>query len=259
LDAGGKKLTFYKIMQTQDAPAEIIFKLWPWVEANKNRLIGGLVVILVGIGIAYFISAQRAQKEIDAGQALTALMVNPGPNRSGSQMASALEQLATSYAGTAAGQRAQLQAAAALFEAGSYAEAQTQFKKYLDANPSGSFADTAELGIAASLEAQNQTDPAAAAYQRVISIFPSSSSVAPAEFALGRIAERQNKLTEAMSHYESVVRASLGGSLRDQAMMHASEVKAKIDAAAPKPAAKPQAEMAPKPVVPTPSQPASKP
>jgi hypothetical protein len=51
----------------------------------------------------------------------------------------------------------------------------------------------------------------------------------------------------------------MGGSLRDQAMMHASEVKAKIDAAAPKPAPKAQAEVAPKAVVPTPAQPASKP
>jgi predicted negative regulator of RcsB-dependent stress response len=246
-------------MQTQDAPAEIIFKLWPWVEANKNRLIGGLAVVLVGSGIAYYISSARAQREVDAGQALTSLMVNPGPNRTGAQIAASLEELATTYAGTAAGQRAQLQAAAELFEAGSYADAQAQFKKYLDGNSAGTFADTAELGIAASLEAQNQTDSAAAAYQRVISAFPGSGSVAPAEFALGRIAERQNKLTEAMSHYENVARASLGGTLREEAMMHASDLKAKIDAAAPKPAAKPQAEFTPKAVVPSPTQPAAKP
>ena len=115
------------------------------------------------------------------------------------------------------------------------------------------------MGIAASQEAQNQTDSAAAAYQRVISAFPGSGSVAPAEFALGRIAERQNKLTEAMSHYENVARASLGGTLREEAMMHASDLKAKIDAAAPKPAAKPQAELAPKAAVPSPTQPAAKP
>jgi len=250
-------------MQTQDAPAEIIFKLWPWVEANKNRLIGGLVAVLVVAGIAYFISSQRAQKEIDAGEALTALMVNPGANRGSSQMASAFEQLAANYAGTAAGERAKLQAAAALFDAGSYADAQAQFKKYLDANSTGPFADTAELGFAASLEAQNQTDMAAAAYQRVLSVFPTSSSVAPAEYALGRIAEQQNKLTEAMGHYQKVVQVSLGGSLREEAMMHASSVKIKMDAAAPKaapaassaPAAKPAAAPGAAPV----TQPAAKP
>lgn len=252
-------------MQTQDAPAEIIFKLWPWVEANKNRLIGGLVVILVGVAIAYYVSAQRAQKEIDAGEALTLLLVNPGSNRGSSQMASAFEQLAATYAGTAAGERAQLQAAAALFDAGSYPEAQAQFKKYLDANPTGPFADAAELGIAACLEAQNQLDPAAAAYQRVLSVFPTSASVPSAEYALGRIAEQENKLSEAVSHYQNAVRASLGGSLRDEAMMRASDLKAKLDAAAtaPKPMTVPGSTPAAKPVTmpsaaPAP-QPAAKP
>ena len=33
-------------MQTQDAPAEIIFKLWPWLEANQKRLIAVAVAIV---------------------------------------------------------------------------------------------------------------------------------------------------------------------------------------------------------------------
>ena len=57
-------------MQTQDAPAEIIFKLWPWLEANKKGLIGGLLAIIAVSGIVYFISAQRAQKEVEAGRAV---------------------------------------------------------------------------------------------------------------------------------------------------------------------------------------------
>ena len=94
-----------------------------------------------------FISSQRAQKEIDAGQALTSLMVNPGANRGSSQMASAFEQLAATYAGTSrrrsapnCRRRRRCSMRAAM------PEAQAQFKKYLDANPTGSFAATAELG-----------------------------------------------------------------------------------------------------------------
>ncbi len=65
-------------MQTQDAPAEIIFKLWPWLEANKNRLIGAAGGDpRHGWGICYFISSQQEQKEMDAGQALTLLLVSP--------------------------------------------------------------------------------------------------------------------------------------------------------------------------------------
>jgi predicted negative regulator of RcsB-dependent stress response len=112
-----------------------------------------------------------------------------------------------------------------------------RFKNYLDANSTGLLAATAELGIATCLESQNKLDEAAAAYQRVISVFNDSPCVQPAEFALGRIAEQQNKLTEAVSHYESVARSGLGGSLAQEAAMRASDLKAKIAATAPKPAA----------------------
>ena len=51
-----------------------------------------------------------------------------------------------------------------------YADAQTQFQKFLDAHPDSFFAAQAALGVAASLDAQGKTDLAAGAYQRVISI-----------------------------------------------------------------------------------------
>jgi TolA-binding protein len=174
-------------------------------------------------------------------------------------MAAAFEQLATTYSGSAAGERAELQAAGALFEAGSYAEAQTQFKKCLDGNPSGPLAAIAQLGYAASLDAQNQTEPAAAAYGRVLSVFPSSPCVLQAEFALGRIAEQQNNPTEAMNHYEKVRREAAGTSLQQEAMIREASVKARMEAAAPKPAGPPQLEAAPKPAVQPPAPPAAKP
>jgi predicted negative regulator of RcsB-dependent stress response len=243
-------------MQTQDAPAEIIFKLWPWLEANKNRLIAAGAAALVLWGIYYFITSQHEQREVDAGQALTMLLVNPDANASSGQIADAFAKLAAQYPGTAAGQRAQLQAGAAMFNAGKYPDAQAQFQKYLEAGSGGTLAATAQLGVAASLEAQNKLDLAISAYQKVMSVYSGSSSVLPAEFALGRIAEQQNKLTEAVSHYETVARASQGGSLAQEAMMRASEIKTKLAAAAPKPAAaaattaQPAAVAAPKPTAP---------
>ncbi len=224
-------------MQTQDAPAEIIFKLWPWLEANKNRLIAAAVGLLVLGGIYYLVTSQREQKEIKAGQALTLLLAGGAANANAGPVADQLAQLAATYSGTAAGQRAQLQAAAAQFNAGKYADAQAQFQKFLDASATGPLAATAELGVAASLEAQNKLDLAAAAYQKVASGFAGSSSVLPAEFALGRIAEQQNKLSEAMSHYDNAARASLGGTLAQEAAQRAYELKNKLAATAPKPAA----------------------
>ena len=239
-------------MQTQDAHAEILFKLWPWLEANKNRLIGALVAVIVVMGVLYFISTQREQREVDAGQALTLLMVKPPAS---GQSAEAFAQVASKYAGTAAGQRALLQAGAALFSAGKYADAQAQFQKFLDATTAGPLAATAQLGVAASLEAQNKTDVAVSAYQRVISLFAGTGSVPEAEFALGRIAEQQNKLTEAETHYENAARAAMGGSLAQEAAVRASQLKTKLAAAAPKPAAAPA--VTPKPAA-APVTPAAK-
>jgi predicted negative regulator of RcsB-dependent stress response len=226
-------------MQTTDAPAEFLFKLWPWLEANKTRLIGGLVAVLVIAGILYFVSAQKAQTEVDAGQAMTAIMVSPMADENTSQTAAQFEQLADKYPGTSAARRAQLQAAGALFEAGNYADAETQFEKYLAGNSAGVLAATAQLGIAASLEAQNKLDQAAAAYQRVVSAFPDSPRVATADLALGRIAEQQNKLTEALNHYEDAARSPMGPSIANDAMIRAAALKAKIPATAPKAAGAP--------------------
>jgi len=223
-------------MQTQDAPAEFLFKLWPWLEANKNRLIGVAVAVVVVSGVLYFISAQKAQKEVDAGQAMTSLMVNEAASESSSQTAEDYQQLAEKYPGTAAGKRAELQAAGALFDAAKYSDAQVQFQKYLDGNPVGPLAAVATLGIAASLEAQNKPDQAAAAYQRVVSVFPDAACVPTAELALGRIAEQQNKFTEALNHYQDAARSQLGGSSAQEAMIRATELKAKLPAATPKPA-----------------------
>jgi TolA-binding protein len=241
-----KKSTFYYTMQTQDAPAEILFQLWPWIEANKNRLIGGAAAAIVIAGIAYFLISQHERREVEAGEALTALM-NPSLAASSTQLAGSLEQLAVTYAGTGAAQRAQLQAAGTLFEAGNFTEAQAQFEKLLNDNPTGPFAATAELGVGASDEAQNKLDQAAAAYQRVVSMFSSSPFAAQAEFGLGRIAEQQNKLSEASSHYATVEQKAMGGSLAQEAMIRDSILKLRMAAAAPQPAPKAQPQAAPKP------------
>jgi predicted negative regulator of RcsB-dependent stress response len=223
-------------MQTQDAPAEILFKLWPWLEANKNRLIGVAVAIVVVAGVYYFVSAEHEQKEIAAGEALTQLLLTPATTSD--QSADALVGLASKYSGTEAAKRAQLQGAASLFDAARYADAQAQFQKFLESNAGGPLAATAELGVGASLEAQGKADLAATAYQKVISSYPGTPSVLPAYCGLGRIAEAQGRLSEALNNYEGAVRSGgAGGSLAQMANLKAYEIKAKLDAAPHAPAA----------------------
>ena len=227
-----EKISIQFMQPTTDAPTEFILKIWPWLEANRNRLIIAVVVVVAAFGMYSYSSSQKAQKEITAGEALTQLLMTPP---SGVNPAEALSQLATRYPGTAAAQRAQLQAAATLFGAGKYPEAQAAFQKYLDSNSTGGpLAAIAQMGVAASLEAQNKLDDAATAYQKVASNYANQGAALPALCALGRIAEEQGHLTEALGNYQAAARAGqAGGSLAQQAQIMAAELQAKIDAQKP--------------------------
>jgi predicted negative regulator of RcsB-dependent stress response len=222
-------------MQAQDTSGLILFKLWPWIEDNKNRIFIGTGIIVAATFIFSFVSWERGQKEIAAGNALTQLTISVQPNTTASQLANMYLQVATDHAGTLAGQRAQLQGAATLFTAGDFAGAQTQFQKFLDAYAYSSFCASATLGLASSLEAQGKTDPAVTAYQQVINNFSDAAATMSAKFALARIDEQQGKLNEALNYYEDVARAGANGSsLAMEAGIHTVEIKNKL--AAPKPA-----------------------
>jgi len=218
---------------TQDAPAELLIKLWPWLEKNRKMLIGAGVGILVLVGIYYFMESQREANEQAAGTALTQLMMTPP---TGVNAADALAQLATKYAGTAAAQRAHLQAAATHFSQAKYSDAQATFEKFVNENASSPLVSTAQLGIGASLEAQGKLDLAAAAYQKVASTYSSTPSALPALCGLGRIAEAQGKLKEALDRYDAAARlGGAGGTLAQEAAMRANELRPKVAAMTPKP------------------------
>ena len=138
-----------------------MFKLWPWLEANKNRLLGSVAAVVVAVGLYYFVSWRHDQNEINAGEALTQMLV-ASPSLTPEQSAEALGKLAADHAGTAAAQRAQLSAAAGWFNVGRYADAQTQFQKALDANATGPLAATAALLHGYAGERASQGGPIAA-------------------------------------------------------------------------------------------------
>jgi TolA-binding protein len=218
-------------MQAQDATTLFLLKLWPWVEANKKRLIGGTVAAVIVIFFIWFMACQRESKEIAAGQALTQLALS-----SGAPAAEAYLKIATERSGTAAGQRALLQGAAALFDAGKFADAQTQFQKYLDAHPDGEFSSQALLGVAASLDAQGKMDLAVGAYQKVISSASDATVVSAAKFDLARIEESQGKSNDALVLYQDVAGANPSTSLGSEAAMRLMELRSKLPAAASAPA-----------------------
>ena len=215
-------------MQSQETTAaDYLFKLWPWFEANAKRLAYGAALAVIAIFVFSFYSYRQNQNEIAAGQALT----RAGMSGGGGGLADACLKIAADYSGTLAGQRALLQGAAALFASGKYADAQTQFQKFLDAYPDNFLAPQAALGVAASLDAQGKTDLAISAYQRAAGQTADPNVVAGAKFALARIDEGQGKLAEASKLYADVARSYPNSSMGNEAGQRAMELKMKLPAA----------------------------
>ncbi len=220
-------------MQLQDAPATYLFKIWPWIETNRIRIASGAGVLLVAASLIYYYSWQQGQKEIAAGLELTRLMMTDARNLTPAQQAGSYSKIAQAYPKTGAGQRAFVQGAGLLFEAGQYADAQTQFQQFLDHYPENPFAGQAALGLAACLDAQGKTDLAAAAYQRVFNSFPDPLAATYARYSLAQIDEHQGKLTDALNLYEEVMRSSPNGQIGLAAQQHAMELKMKQPSAPP--------------------------
>jgi len=220
-------------MQLQNTPETYLFKIWPWIEANKIRMAWGGGIVIVAIGAIWIYSAQQEQKQIDAGQALTQLVLMDPRNTPLQQQADSYLGVARKYQKTAAGERAFLQSAAMLFEAGKYADAQTRFQAFLDEYPSSFFAAQAALGAASCLDAQGKPDQAAGAYQQMISRYSDVMAVNLARFALAQIDERQNKPTDALNLYGDIARALPNSQLSSEAQMRALELKMKQPAALP--------------------------
>jgi TolA-binding protein len=234
------KLAFWRFdrkiagfMESQETTAEdFVFKLMPWFEANMKRLAYGGAAVGIIIFVYFYYSYVQNQKSVAAGEALTQAMFSSG----GAATAEACLKVAADYPGTAAGRRALLQGATALFETGKYPEAQAQFEKYLNTYPDTFFIPQATLGVAACLDAQNKTDAAMSMYQKAANQVAAPSVVASAKFALGRIYESKGKLADAQKLFIEVTRAFPNSSVAAEAGQRAMELKAKLPAAPASPA-----------------------
>jgi TolA-binding protein len=234
LPSGVLRERLHAFMQSQEKTAtNFFFKLWPWFEANLKRLAFGVVFVVIAVFVFSFYSYRQSQGEIAAGQALTQVSVS----NTGSELAEACLKIAADYSGTLAGQRALLQGATALFVSGKYADAQTQFQKFLDAYPDNFLAPQAALGVAASLDAQGKTDLAVSAYQHAAGQSSDVNVVASAKFALAHLEEARGKLAEASKLYEEVARSFPNSSMGNEAGLRAMELKIKSPAAPTAPAA----------------------
>jgi predicted negative regulator of RcsB-dependent stress response len=220
-------------MQAQDTATGYFFKTWSWVEANLKQVALALVVVIVIAVLTSYYFWRQNQTEIDAGQALTQMLISINPSSDADQVANAYFKVATDYPGTQGGGRALVLGATMLFENGKFPDAQAQYQKYLDTYQDGAFAAPAVLGIAVCLEAEGKTDAAANAYQRVINGYSGSYAVSSAKFALGKIDEKQGKLVEAENYFQQVARDNPNTAMGSEAAFRAYQLSTRSSAAAP--------------------------
>jgi TolA-binding protein len=220
-------------MQLEDAPANYLYKLWPWFEANWVRIAWGGGIVVVATGLIYFNYERRAQREIEAGQAMSRAVLTVPDTATAGQQADLFLKLAADYPNTSAGQRAMTQGAMVLFTAGKYPEAQAQFQKFLDTYPGGYFAAQAALGVATCMDVQGKPDLAAATYQKIINTYADPVVVDHARFALAQIDERQGKLADAANLYETVLRYNPNSMMGTEAGLRLMELKTRLPATPP--------------------------
>lgn len=206
-------------METNVAQLGILDRLWTWFETHKKEVFWGvIVVVVVGVGIGLFFWQQNEREE-RANQALS--RITSAGFSAAEQLAApaSLLKVAAEYPKTDAAGRALLLAGANLYAQGKFAEAKTQFEKFLRQYRNSSFAYQALLGVAACLDAQDKIPEAIAAYNDIVQHY-STENVAPqARLALAWFYEKQGRWEQAKDLYIDLSRGPYG-SISSEAAVH---------------------------------------
>jgi len=243
-------------MDSDAAQLPLSDRLQAWFETNKKQALWGAVAIVAAVLVVGFMMWRKSEKEIEAGESLSAVSVPyaAGVNRSGNA-SDAYLKIARDYSGTKAAIRAKLLAAADDYNLGRFDQAHTKFEQFRREHADSPLAGQAMLGAAASLEAQGKNTEAAAAYKDLIEHRPSDTSVPQAKFALANLLEHENKLEPALNYFEDIARNEPYGSLGSEAGMRAEELKQKHpNLVPPPPAPTPSGALTlpPQPIMPIP-------
>jgi len=178
-----------------------------WLEVNKKKLLGGAIIAGL-LASAYSIYRwHENEAEAQASEALFKLQ-KPGARQDSESAPTAREylQVAAAHAGTDAAARAVLFGAEALFREGKYAEARTEFERYVSNHSDSPDVATATFGAAACLDALDKTNEALTAYQDVAARYANSSVAAQAKLAVARLNEARNEPTQALRIYDELLR-----------------------------------------------------
>ncbi|MCU0772300.1 MAG: tetratricopeptide repeat protein [Verrucomicrobia bacterium] len=198
-----------------------------WLEDNWRR-VAAVASIVIGLGVVVaFVLWQGAQKQRNASEALSLLLVAPEGSSS-----DRLTRFASDHAGTEAGTRALLLAGGALFAEGKYPEAQARFEAFLAGQPASPLTPKARLGVAACKEAQGQIDAAIQEYQGLAESRGSGNTMPVARFSLASLYVQQGRPDLARVQYEELARMQ-GSALAMEAQARLRELPAPAASASP--------------------------
>jgi TolA-binding protein len=191
-------------MNSEQTQSDKSLELLTWFEVNKKRVLYVAVgILLVGCGL-YVSNHLSHQKELEATQALVSAAKIDTTGRLVPATSTDLLGIVDKYSGTAAAERALLQAAGALFVEKKYSESKDKFDQFISKYSNSPFVATAEFGKAACLDAQDQKDQAIAAYQQIVTRFAGEPVVPQAKIAMGILYEAKKQPDQAFKMYSEV-------------------------------------------------------
>ena len=178
-----------------------------WLEVNKKRLITGAIVALCLIAVVSLYGWYANENEAAASRALSSALTPFGGGDTASKSnLDTLKSVVSSYSGTKAATRAELEIGAALFTQGDYAGASAQFERFLREHAGSPWSGQAFFGVAACLDAQKKNDEAVKKYGDFIVRYPSDPSADQARLNQGLIYEQSQKLDKAAELYDRMTK-----------------------------------------------------
>jgi tetratricopeptide (TPR) repeat protein len=196
-----------------------------WLEVNKWKLVGGAVALVV-IGLGYAIY-QRLASEAEAaasGALLTAQRQKAQEGGESRPNAQALLQVAAEHHGTAAGGRALLFGAEALFREGKFTEAKNEFDKFIREYGDSTEIASAVFGVAACWDAMTKTNEAVTGYQDVVTRYGNAPVANQAKLALARLYDARNDSAQALKLYDELSRPTAQSAWGPEASMYREQL-----------------------------------
>jgi len=182
-----------------------------WLEANKNLVItGAVVLVFAGFGVA-FVRWQNQQTELEASDSLLKLRAPLGAiDQTKSPKPDDFLSVANNFPGTRAAERAELLGAGAMFAEGNYSGAASRFESFYTEHPNHPMAATAAFGIATALEAQGKRVEALRAYENVSTQYPTATFLDNVKLSIARIYEADSQNERAFKIYEELSTSTSG-------------------------------------------------